>query len=245
MEQKYICQIANGYMLVQNRDGSLATLYTGYPYPDTEFLNSEMIYKLLTESYDVNVDEETCVRNFPILKDYLISCIDNSVIPDTLTVVDIFAPSSALASSMRDIKTGVYRISHLEKGKSDIKISCLYISNPFEFFKNIKGSVMPTKEIEEYFPEFLDLRSSRNGAFAFYTEDEAMNFIAGLHASSVRYKEIKVNKYIGEKILDVCKAALGINMSNFFDTLVKKKGVKGYPYTEDGIEQFKKDFSHK
>ena len=70
----YICQLQDGYMLVEDTSGRLSAKYTGYPYPDTVKDNHTMLYELL-KRHNKQCNMEWVIDNYISMKVYVMSCV--------------------------------------------------------------------------------------------------------------------------------------------------------------------------
>lgn len=142
---RYICQVADGWMLVESDSNELKMINTGYPYPNTEKSNFEMVQDLIYDSIGVNVSSNWCRDKYHLLKKYLMFCAENSCEVDVNALYKTmesgtFKPDTHIVSkniakeieqgSIKSVLSsesdgGIYEFAPLSLGMFD----CYYVHN--------------------------------------------------------------------------------------------------------------------
>lgn len=115
---KYICQISDGWMLVQWDNGRIGVKNTGYPYPDLGKPNYDMLRDLVKKELNILHDSDWYMNHWGTFKKYLQDKICKNV-----HYIDLYKLIKLMESDSK-VEGKIYRLPDMDG------IALLYVENP-------------------------------------------------------------------------------------------------------------------
>lgn len=203
---KYICQIADGYMLAESDVHQLIVVKTGYPYPDTDKSNFGMLKDLFEKELGVCKSEDWYRDKYFLLKEYVMQFIDRDY------AIDI----NNLYKVLNGEKLDINRVEHLKGSIISTDEAKIYDFNfKFGFVQaylicNL-GRIPDNEYFKVKFPKLYS-KMPMDGTFLIFEISAESHF----SVTSQRYRDIfdyveQADEQIESEVSSICERYTGVN----------------------------------